>query len=335
MALGYKPGMPPVHVVIVSPSLAEANSGNWRTAERWRRLLQASGLRARVSDHWPDAAADRDAVMLALHARKSAPAIAAWHARHGTRGLGVVLTGTDLYPDIAQDPVALQSLALARSLVVLHTQAQADLPRAHRGKARVILQSSPPRVHRPRSHRRLQVLVVGHLREEKNPALLWQAVQALAPEEGLAFTHIGRALAPHWAAQAQTLAQTHPHYRWLGDVPHSATLRQLQSAHLLVHPSRQEGGPLVLTEALACGTPVLATRIAGHVGLLGADYGGLVPNDDAPALVAALRRVRASQGSPQGLLAQWAAQCAAMRARLDPAHEQAALQAWVQDLLAA
>ncbi|MDP4623449.1 MAG: TIGR04348 family glycosyltransferase, partial [Hydrogenophaga sp.] len=97
----------PRSVVIVSPALADANNGNGQTARRWRGLLAPH--RVRIVQQWPDAQADGDDVMLALHARRSADSVQAWHDRHGPRGLGVVLTGTDLYRDIAHDPQAQRS----------------------------------------------------------------------------------------------------------------------------------------------------------------------------------------------------------------------------------
>ena len=106
-------------VVIVTPSLADANNGNWRTSERWRRFL-APRRPARLATAWPDAMAAADSVMIALHARRSAAAIAAWHARHGSARLAVVLTGTDLYRDIAADAAAL-IIDKAKSDVVART----------------------------------------------------------------------------------------------------------------------------------------------------------------------------------------------------------------------
>src|SRR5574343_1719794 len=91
-------------IAIVCPATPESNNGNWRTARRWQRLLQG-WAQVRIVQHWPDALAGQDEVLLALHARKSAPSIAAWHAQHGARGLGVALTGTDIYPDITRDAV--------------------------------------------------------------------------------------------------------------------------------------------------------------------------------------------------------------------------------------
>ncbi len=58
----------------------------------------------------------------------------------------------------------------------------------------------------------------------------------------------------------------------------------------MVITSRLEGGANVVTEALACGTPVISTRIDGSVGLLGERYPGYVTVGDTEALARMLRR---------------------------------------------
>ncbi|MGB8546398.1 MAG: hypothetical protein WCD32_13845, partial [Azonexus sp.] len=101
-------------VVIVSPALRDANNGNWQTARRWRQHL-APVFPTRIVKQWPDAEAGSDKVMIALHARRSADAIAAWSTANPARGLAVVLTGTDLYRDIQADAAARRSLDLAQA----------------------------------------------------------------------------------------------------------------------------------------------------------------------------------------------------------------------------
>ena len=321
-------------VVIVCPATPESNNGNWRTARRWQRLLQGSAT-VRIVQQWPDVQAPGDALLLALHARKSAPSIAAWHARHGRHGLGVALTGTDLYPDITCDPVAMASLDKATALVVLQEQALQALPKAHRAKAHVVFQSCGQRQPLAKTLRHLRVVMVGHLREEKNPAMLWRAVQAIAPDAGILVDHIGQALDPKLARLAEATARACPHYRWLQGCSHRAALQHIQRAHLLVHTSRSEGGAIVITEAIRSGTPVLATRIDGNVGLLGADYGGLIEPDDDPALAARLLQCRSEQQTGQsGLLQDWLAQCQLRSPLFEPAADQSALLQWLDALRA-
>jgi glycosyltransferase involved in cell wall biosynthesis len=78
------------------------------------------------------------------------------------------------------------------------------------------------------------------------------------------------------------------------------------------------------------GTPVLASRIPGNVGMLGDDYAGYFEPGDAEVLAKLLRRCRDDEW-----LAQLSAQCA-LRAPLFSAEtERAALHQLVHDLIKA
>ncbi len=269
------------------------------------------------------------ALMVALHARRSAPSVAAWRAAHPQRPLLLVLTGTDLYRDIQSDAEAQRSLDLADALVVLNELGANSLPPALRAKCQVLLQSCPARQTLAKPRRHLRALMVGHLRAEKDPLTYLRAAQRLAGRPDILLDHIGHALDADLGAQATALAAAQPSYRWLGGLPHAATRRRIQQAHLLVHPSRMEGGANVVIEALRSGTPVLASRIDGNLGLLGADWPGLFePGDDA-ALAALLQRARDDAAMLPALACQ-----ATLRAPLfAPEAEAAALNALVARLL--
>jgi glycosyltransferase involved in cell wall biosynthesis len=79
----------------------------------------------------------------------------------------------------------------------------------------------------------------------------------------------------------------------LGFVPFGPELlARYRSAHVFVHVSLTEGVPAVLVEALASGTPVVATAVGGVQAALDHGKAGLlVPPDDIDALVSALRRI--------------------------------------------
>jgi putative glycosyltransferase (TIGR04348 family) len=321
-------------VVIVSPALADANNGNWRTAQRWAQLL-APRYATRITREWPDASAASDGVMLALHARRSASAIAAWAAAHPGRGLAVVLTGTDLYQDIAADGAAQRSLQLAQRLVVLQECGAEALPDVHRGKTRVVFQSTAAWPPLPKGADSLQAVMVGHLRAAKAPQTLFDAARRLAQRSDIRITHIGDGIGEtELAAQARATGQSCPGYRWLGALPHEKTLQQIRAAHVLVHTSALEGGAHVIMEAVRCGTPVLASRVPGNVGMLGAEYEGYFPAGDGHALARQLAACRQGQQEDPagGLLGRLRAQCALRAPLFDAGHERAALLSLLQEL---
>jgi putative glycosyltransferase (TIGR04348 family) len=322
-------------VVIVSPALADANNGNWRTARRWQELL-AGRFAVRVTKAWPDEHAAADSLMLALHARRSAAAIAAWSRAHPGRGLAVVLTGTDLYQDLATSAEARRSVEAAQRLVVLQECGAQALEAAHRAKARVIFQSTPAYPPLPRESTALRAVMVGHLRQVKTPQTLFEAARLLAGRGDIRMAHIGDAAAePALAAEARATARDCPGYQWLGSLPHEETLQHIRRAHVLVHTSAMEGGAHVIMEAVRCGTPVLASRVPGNVGMLGAEYQGYFPHGDAAALAALLQACRAGQLAEDPaarLLERLAAQCALRAPLFDAGAERAALLNLLQEL---
>ena len=324
-------------VLIISPATAGSNNGNWQTALRWSRMLHPH-YHTTIAQDWAGEPFD---VVLALHARRSAKAIASWARARGVDadcpGLAVVLTGTDLYRDIQTDASAQASLAYAQRLVVLQDCAPQALPQPLRAKARVIFQSVTARKPLAKTLRHVRAVVVGHLRDEKSPQTVFAAARLLKHEPGVFIDHIGEALDHALGQEAQTCAAECPQYRWLGALPHTATRRRIQSAHVLVHPSRMEGGAHVVMEAVCSGTPVLASRIDGNVGMLGANYNGYFALGDARGLADALLRCRADRsGAKPTACASYQhlqSQCDQRASWFSPANEQAALHQLVRELL--
>ena len=200
-------------VLIVSPGLAADNNGNWQTARRWAQMLRGVA-RTRILSHWPVPGESADAVaMLALHARRSADSINAWASSHPGQGLAVVLTGTDLYQDIIDDATAQHSLALAQQLVVLQDKGPQALPPQHRGKTRVMFQSTTTRKTLPKNPKFLKAVMVGHLREVKSPQTLFQAARLLTTRADIHIDHIGVALEKPLGVQARLAEADNPKYR--------------------------------------------------------------------------------------------------------------------------
>ena len=317
--------------------MADANNGNWQTAQRWARMLGRS-YQVRLVSHWPHAQVPHANALIALHARRSAPSIDAWAAQKPNSPLIVALTGTDLYRDIADDPQAQHSLRVAHRLIVLQEAAPQALPEAFRSKTRVLFQSCSPRQIVSKTRRHLRVVVVGHLRSEKSPQTVFDIARALHPADDVLIDHIGDALEPQWAEAANDTSSTCPHYRWLGGLKHSEARRHIQRAHLLLHTSQMEGGAHVIMEAITSGTPVLASCVAGNVGMLGNEYTGYFDWNNAAQATALLRLCKHSLtmafDDPNNLLAQLTAQCHQRAALFAPAHEAWALQTLVAQALA-
>jgi glycosyltransferase involved in cell wall biosynthesis len=65
----------------------------------------------------------------------------------------------------------------------------------------------------------------------------------------------------------------------------------MAAADLITLPSYMEGCPNVILEALACGRPVVATKVGGIPEIMGDECGRLVPPREPGALAQALAAV--------------------------------------------
>ena len=102
-----------------------------------------------------------------------------------------------------------------------------------------------------------QTLLVGH-------GQLWEEMHSLTEELGLTGVH------------------------FLGHQPQPTVSRVYNIADVSIVPSRIEPFGLVAVEALACGTPVVATNAGGLPDFINEEVGALVPVDDHEALAQAI-----------------------------------------------
>jgi putative glycosyltransferase (TIGR04348 family) len=313
-----------MRILIVTPAAPGSRHGNRNTALRWARHLRTLGHQTVVALEWDGRDYD---LTIALHARRSHAAVAAWKAAHPRRPLVLVLTGTDLYRDIRSDADARASLRLADRMVVLQPKSLDELSATQRAKTSVIYQSvrAVRRQAPPRSF--LLVTVIGHLREEKDP---FRAALALAqlPQKAIRVVQLGQAMTAEMDRQARALMRAEPRYRWLGELDHAGAIRWLARSHAMVISSRMEGGAHVVSEAIAIGVPVIASAIPGNIGLLGERYPGYYPFADETALAAKLSR---AQSDPAWLAALDAA-VKARRPYVDPAAEREGIARLIADL---
>ena len=133
---------------------------------------------------------------------------------------------------------------------------------------------------------------VGHLTERKGHHLVIDAL-AQMPDAVLLIAGRGEEEA-RLRGRAQQ-AGVGDRVRFLGAVPHDDLARVYRAADVLVLASSREGWPNVLLEAMACGTPCVATPVWGSGEVIGeAAAGRLATERTAPALCGAITALRAS-----------------------------------------
>lgn len=103
----------------------------------------------------------------------------------------------------------------------------------------------------------------------------------------------GGALIGEYQRLAKVLG-VHEATRFLGEESDRARLmRELHAADLFILPTRREGLPRALLEAMAVGLPAIATRVAGIPELL--DAGDLIDPEDVEGLAQKIRELAASK----------------------------------------
>lgn len=317
-------------IAIATPAPPGSLSGNRVTAERWAGLLRDLGHEVAVlPSGGSEALAASPRLLVALHARKSADDVSSFLRRHPDRPVVVALTGTDLYGGLAGDEVALRTLAAADRLVALQPKGVEELPAGLRPKVHVIVQSALPPAARPEPlPDRFEVVVSGHLRPVKDPFRAAEAARLLPPDSRIRVSQLGAALEPGMERRARAEVTENPRYAWLGALPREQALGVVARARLLALTSLMEGGANVVCEALACGTPVVSSRIAGSIGLLGEDYPGYFPVGDTGALADLLLRAE----TDAAFYAELRQRCARLAPLVEPAREREAWRALLASL---
>ncbi len=201
-------------------------------------------------------------------------------------------------------PVVPVSRDLAAAVAPALGRTPGDLPVIHNG---VPVSTEPP--DRGREARRVLrralglpgedalLVCVGNLYPVKDHATLLRALPAV-PGARVAIAGRGGEEARLRALAAEL--GLGPRLHLLGVVDDVASL--LRAADLFVHPSRSEGLPLAVLEALASGLPVVASRVGGIPEAVEDGRSGvLVPPGDPEALAGALRGLLAEPERAEAL----------------------------------
>ena len=143
-----------------------------------------------------------------------------------------------------------------------------------------------------------QILFVGWLNYRKGVDVLLRAMELIARRgEPGRLVLVGGSYYRDTRLQEQEIRQLAESLRlgdrvsFLGPRPHEEVARLMAESAVLVLPSQAEPFGAVLVEALAAGTPIVATRSGGPEDIITPDVGLLVPVGDPAALADALTKV--------------------------------------------
>jgi glycosyltransferase involved in cell wall biosynthesis len=193
--------------------------------------------------------------------------------------------------------------ALPTVVVGAHLEQQYRGPRARLLRLHISLVRAADVVDEPVERQldgRVNLLAVGRIDPEKNPALLVDAVAELERRSPgryrlswVGHGHLLEATRRH--AEARGVAHA---IDFAGYVPFGeALLERYRQADVFVHVAQTEAFGQVLTEAMACGLPIVATAVGGVPGALdGGSAGLLVPPSDLGALTDAIEQISADAG---------------------------------------
>lgn len=134
---------------------------------------------------------------------------------------------------------------------------------------------------------------LGRLTFQKNPLLLADILAALQPQRPSLSVIGGGPLGPDLATRLETLgvaSQVTLH----GECDRETALALASRCRLLVLPSRWEGHPIALVEAMLLGLPVVASKVSGNDEIvIEGQTGHLVAADDAAGYAQAISRLLA------------------------------------------
>ena len=92
-------------------------------------------------------------------------------------------------------------------------------------------------------------------------------------------------------AYAGQLGLTPDHVRFVGEKTPAEVCTAMQHSHAFILFSRYENAPVVLSECMAVGLPVIATKVGGIPEMVNTHTGVLVPSEDWHALAAAITKM--------------------------------------------
>lgn len=136
------------------------------------------------------------------------------------------------------------------------------------------------------------IVYVGSLIRRKGVIYLLRAMAQLAPAHpSLRLVIVGEGVErPSLQSAARELGIA-ARVSFVGEASREHVRSWMQQAKVFVLPSTEEGFGVVLLEALACGTPIVASQVGGICDVVTPEVGILVPPGDPDALAAAIAQL--------------------------------------------
>ena len=308
-----------MRVHIICPASPKTVYGSRVTAVRWLKMLRKLGHSVEISQHYGGTISD---LLVAMHAYRSAEAILHFRKRHPEKHSILVLTGTDIYRDLAKFAKVGQALEVADRLLTFQPLSVEAVPEEHRKKVRLVYQSAERAPDPGKPDRNAFVIsVVGHVWDEKDPLRAAMASRKLPAESRIRIVQAGDSNDGQLVERARIEAVRNPRFRYLGSIPRWKVRRLIVDSRLLVVSSKIEGGANVVSEAVVDYIPILATKIPGNMGLFGEDYPGYFEPGDTGRLAELMRRAEIDEDFYQELKTR----CALLARHFRPEKE---VKAW-------
>jgi glycosyltransferase involved in cell wall biosynthesis len=131
-----------------------------------------------------------------------------------------------------------------------------------------------------------RIITVGHLTKIKGTDILLQAVANLI-KKGVSPFHVDIIGDGHDRTYFENIAKElniNSHINFHGDSNNVVDL--LQQSRIFVLPSRAEGHSNALLEAMACGLPVIATKVGGNLDVINNNVNGILVDKENPKQLA-------------------------------------------------
>lgn len=145
-----------------------------------------------------------------------------------------------------------------------------------------------------RNDAKIRIVCIGSLEHRKGQDILLFAFRNLPKEmqSRIQLLFIGRPFIQEFADAIYAEASGFPSIEFLGEVDHSGVMTHLQTADILVHPSRDEVLPVILLESMFHQCAIIATRVGGvEEAITDGVHGLLVEPENPVELAKAIERL--------------------------------------------